>query len=340
MSSFFGLDFGSSSIKVVQSELFGAKGYQVRALGLVQNPVGTVSFEDPRVSGKLVPAVKQVMAEAGIHDKRAVISIPEAKTFSRVVEMPNMTDAELSTAVTWEAEQFVPIPVSEVEIDYVVVKRPPKGSDQKMLVYLVAAPKKYLQAMVDFVLSVGIEPIAVESEMVAVARAFTFGATQGASLIVHVGAMTSVMAVVEGDSLLFTHVTDVGGVAMTRSIAQSLQLPVAQAEEYKRTYGMDEAQLEGKVRQALLLVNESLVSDMRKAMEHIGTKYSTNIARIYLSGGGAYLPAFSQYISSQFGGMEVLLGDPFVSAKPGRGVTIPNARAVYSVAAGLSVRAF
>lgn len=338
--AYFGLDFGSSSIKVVQSELLGTKGYRVNAIGLVQNPVGVLTFDDPRVQGKLAQAVKQVISQAGIHDKRVVVSIPESRAYSRVIEMPNMSDAELSTAVTWEAEQFVPIPVAEVEIDYVVVKRPPKGSDQKMLVYLVAAPKKYLQSMIDFLLSIGVEPVAVESEMVAVSRVFTIGGAQGASMILHIGAQSTVLAVVDGDALLFTHVSNAGGVAMTRSISESLKLPIAQAEEYKRTYGLDEAQLEGKVRQSLLLVFDGLITDMRKAMEHIGARYSTNVSRVVLSGGGAYMPGLSQHLSGVFGGMEVSLGDPFMSAKPARGVVIPNERTVYSVAAGLSVRAF
>lgn len=338
--AYFGIDLGTSSIKVVQAELMGTRSYRVSGVGLVQNPAGVVAFDDPRVSGKLAQAIKQVITQAGIHDKRAVVAIPELKCYSRIVEMPNMSEAELATAVKWEAEQFVPIPVAEVELDYVVVRRPPKGSEQKMLVYLVAAPKKYLQAMVDFLLSLGIEPVAVESEMVAVARIFTMVGLPGTSMIVHIGAQSSVMAVVEGESLLFTHASSVGGVAMSRAISESLKLPAAQAEEYKRVYGLDGAQLEGKVREALLLVCESLVGDLRKAVEHSATKYATNVVRIILSGGGAYLPAFAQQLSSVFGGLEVVLGDPFVNAKPARGVTIPNERTVYSVAAGLAVRSF
>jgi Tfp pilus assembly PilM family ATPase len=93
-----------------------------------------------------------------------------------------MSDAELASAVTWEAEQFVPIPVAEVEIDYSVIKKPPKGvSGEPMLVYLVAAPKKYLQSLVDFLVLTGIEPVAVESEMVAVSRAFSLGGNTGSS---------------------------------------------------------------------------------------------------------------------------------------------------------------
>ena len=77
---------------------------------------------------------------------------------------------------------------------------------------------------------------------------------------------------------------------------------------------------------------------MRKAMEHFGAKYSSNIARIVLSGGGAYMPSLSTYLGTMFGGVEVLIGDPFMYARPARNVTIPNERAVYSVAAGLALR--
>jgi len=338
--SYFGLDLGSSSIKVVQAEILGTRSFRVKGVGLVQNQAGVVAFDDPRVTTKLSQAVKQVLAQAGIHDKRAVVAIPESRAYTRVVELPNMSDTELATAVKWEAEQFVPIPVAEVETDYVVVRRPPRGSDQKMLVYLVAAPKKYLQGMVDFLVTLGIEPVAVESETVALSRAFTLGGVQGASLILHIGAQASVLSAVEGESLLFSHVSNIGGVAMTRSVVDSLKLPVAQAEEYKRTYGLDGAQLEGKVRTALLLVFDSLVAEMRKAMEYMASRYSTNVARVIVTGGGAYLPGLPEYLSQAFGGIEVLTGDPFLNAKPARGITLPNERTVYSVAAGLSIRGF
>src|SRR3989339_1196429 len=124
MSSYFGLDIGSSSIKVVQSSLLGAKGFVLNNIGLVQNPGGSVDFTDQRLTAKLGPAIKQAMTEAGIRDKRVVVSVPESRAYSRIVEMPNMSDAELSSAVNWEAEQFIPLPVAEVEIDYTVVRRP------------------------------------------------------------------------------------------------------------------------------------------------------------------------------------------------------------------------
>lgn len=342
MSTYFGLDFGNSSIKIVQAAGVSPAGYTVTGIGLVQNPAGSVDFLDKTVTNKLAGAVKQLFTESGIKEKRAVLSVPESKVYSKIVKMPAMSEAELSSAVKWEAEQFVPVPVSEVEIDYQVVQEKVKSEEgDQALVYLVAAPKKLLQAMVDFALSLGIEPIAIESEMVAVARSLTFGAKpEGATLIIHMGALSTVMGIVEAESLLFAHYMNTGGVAFTRAVSQSLTLPIAQAEEYKRTYGMDASQLEGKVRESLTLVLESLSTEVKKAIEFHASENGARVTRIALSGGGAYLPELSAYFGAKFEGMEIVLGDPFAYGKAGRGVTIPNEKAAYSVAAGLALRVF
>lgn len=341
MSGYFALDIGSSTIKVMQSSLMGSKAYTVEAVGLALNPAGSVDFLNPAVIAKIGPAVKALLTETKIRDHRVVVSVAEARVYSRILSMPVMSEAELSSAIKWEAEQFVPIPVSEVELDFSIISQAEgPGTDKKMLVYLVAAPKKYLQALVDMLVAIGLEPIAVESEMVAVSRALTFGITSATTLIVNIGAMSSVLAIVEASALTFSYVTESGGVALTRALSQSLSLPLPQAEEYKRTYGLDPAQLEGKIRTGLLIVLDSVVSEMRKAMEyHLSTR-GTHVGRIVLTGGGAYLPQLTNHLSQIFGGIEVVVGDPFAQAKPGRGVVIPRERAVYGVVAGLSLRVF
>jgi type IV pilus assembly protein PilM len=341
MTAYFGLDIGSSSIKVTQSSLMGAKAFTVVANGLIMNPAGSVDFTNPEVVAKVGPAVKKLLAETKINEKRVVVSVAESRVYSRILVMPQMSEAELASAIKWEAEQFVPIPVTEVELDFSILEQQVAGTtDKKMLVYLVAAPKKYLQSMVDFLTGIGLEPIAVESEMVAVSRALTFGATPSTSLVLHMGAMSSVLAIVDGTSLSFSYVTESGGVSLTRALAQSLSLPLPQAEEYKRTYGLDPAQLEGKVRSGLQIILDTVVNEIRKAMEYHLSSRKNRVTRIVLSGGGAYLPQFSGYLSEVFGGIEVVVGDPFATAKAGRGITLPRERAVYSVSVGLSQRVF
>jgi len=341
MITYFGLDIGSSSVKVTKSNLMGTKAFGVEAIGLAVNPVGSVDFANPNVVSRLGLTVKQLLKETKIREKRVVVAIPESRVYSHILTMPTMSEAELDSAIKWEAEQFVPVPVSEVELDFSIIEQQVSGStDKKMLVYMVAAPKKYLQSMVDFLVGVGLEPIAIESEMVAVARALTFEQTKATSLIVHIGAMSTVLSIVDRSSLSFSYVIESGGVALTRALAQALSLPLPQAEEYKRTYGLDETKLEGKVRMGLLVVLEVIVGEIRKAMEFHLSSRKSSVSRIVLSGGGAYLPGFGAYLSTVFGGLEVIVGDPLFLAKPGRGLNFPRERAVYSVAVGLSQRVF
>jgi type IV pilus assembly protein PilM len=151
MTAYFGLDIGSSSIKVTQSSLMGTKAYSLDAIGLAMNPAGSVDFTNGEVVSKLGPVIRQLLSEAKIREKRVVVSVAESRVYSRILSMPVMSEAELSSAIKWEAEQFVPIPVAEVELDFSIVAQPTAASaDKKMLVYLVAAPKKYVQALVTF----------------------------------------------------------------------------------------------------------------------------------------------------------------------------------------------
>lgn len=340
MSQYFGLEFGSSSIKVAQVDLMGVKSFVVNALGVATNSAGSLDFTDQTVTTKLAGSLKKLLAEAGIKERRVVVAIPESHVFSRIIEMPMMSEAELSSAINWEAEQFVPIPIAEVELDYSIVDDGKNNKDRKMLVYLVAAPKKKLQAMVDFLISVGLDPIAVESEMVAISRSLSFLPSTGPTLIVSMGALSTLIGILKDSALLFSYVTQLGGVAFTRSLSQSLQLPLPQAEEYKKTYGLNPNELEGKVRSGLLIALGQIVDEMRKAMEYYATVHGERISRILVTGGGAYLPGLVPYLSEEFGGVEVVVADPLAVGRAGRGLVLPKDRASLAVALGLAQRTF
>lgn len=340
MSNYFGLDIGASTIKVCQAQPMGAQ-YRLQAIGMASNPTGTIDFSKPEFSAQISAALKQLMKETGIKEKRVVVAVPETHVYSRVIEVPVMSDTELSSAIKWEAEQFVPVPVDQVEMDYTVVKRPPKGSTtEKMLVYLVASQKTYLQSYVDFLVTLGLEPIAVESETIALSRGLA-GVTAGStSLILHVGALSSSLSIVSEGSLFFSYTTPSGGVALTRALSQNLSLPLSQAEQYKRTYGLDKTQLEGKVAQSLLVVLQTVMSEMRKAFKFFSSTYGSEVQKIVLSGGGAYLPDFLSQMSEQFPGIEIVVADPFVNVKPNKDVVVPEERAVYGPVVGLALRTF
>lgn len=340
MSQYFGLEFGSSAIKLAQVTLTGPKTFVLEAVGKVGNSAGSLDFTDQGVTAKIAGSLKKLLAETRVREKRVVVSIPESQVYSRIVEMPQMSEAELSSAIGWEAEQFVPIPIAEVEMDYSIVDNGQKSADKKMLVYLVAAPKKQLTAMVDFLIGLGLDPIAVESEMVAIARAMSFLPSQTATMVVSLGALSTLIGIIKDSALLFSYVANIGGVAMTRSLAQGLNLPLPQAEEYKKTYGLKANELEGKVRNSMLIAVNQVTDEIRKAMEYHATTHGERIGRIFLTGGGAYLPDLVPFLSAEFSGVEVLVADPLSVAKVAKGVVIPKEHSELTVAIGLAQRMF
>lgn len=336
--SFFGLDIGSSSFKVAKLTPLGGV-FMVNGIGATTNPAYTADLSDPTAKQKAVDSVKKLLSDMKMKERRVVVGIPESRVYSRVLTLPIMSDVELESAMKWEAEQFVPVPISEVELDYSMIRRGDgdKGAST-MLVYLIASSKKYLTSVVDFVTSVGLEPIAIESEMVAITRVIAYSKLQGSSMILHVGSSATLIGIVENESLLFAYVVPVGGVAMTRALSQALTFTLPQAEEYKRTYGLDGRQFEGKVKNVLVGVVSSLLVEIHKALEYHATQHKMRIGRMILSGGGAYLPELSAYLSGEFPGIEVVVMDPFAKAKLAGSMKLPVDRASYAVATGLALR--
>ena len=122
---------------------------------------------------------------------------------------------------------------------------------------------------------------------------------------------------------------------MTRAVENMLSLPVQQAEEYKRTYGLDQQYFQGKVQAALLPVVKSMVEQIQKAMQYYSSQFpQESVQRVYLSGGTSQLPGFVSYAASILG-VEVLLVSPFANLT---GSIPASNQAAYSVCRGLITR--
>jgi type IV pilus assembly protein PilM len=160
--------------------------------------------------------------------------------------MPVLSDDELASAIKWEAEQYVPIPLTEVTLDWQVIFRPKTPApDSKMEVFLVAAPMKVVNKYLKILKMANLRPIAVETDIIAIARSLVGNNPYSpTTLIVNIGASTTDLSIVRVGAIAFTRSIATGGTAFARSIAQDLGFELPQAEEYKKTYGLDETKLE------------------------------------------------------------------------------------------------
>ena len=334
MPAYFGLDIGSSSIKIL--ELKGNK--KVEAVGVVVNPVGKSNVDlSAEQKSRLVETVKSLVKESGVKSRNVVLSIPESLVFSRILKLPIMSSPELASAIKWELDQVVPFPPNEIETSWVVIDKPKKKiGNEKMKVFVVAVPKKVTESYVRFLSLTGLEPERIENEVLSLARGlFGFTADKGVSLVLDVGASSTKMVVVEKEQIYLSHVVPLAGMAMTRMISEAFKVPINQAEQYKRVYGVEKQQVEGKIYNVLVGLIDSLVVEIKKVMANFSnTEKDKRIEKIVLIGGGAFLKGFTGVLVEKTG-LDVVTGDPFGSIEVPE--KIKASGAVFATSLGLAI---
>src|SRR3989344_3801748 len=169
----FGLDIGRTYVKVVQVRVDGEKK-TLMAAATVPVTVDGMKSEAAEDLKKVSAAIENCVRSAKVSAERCVVSIIESQAVTRLIEMPNLTDKELSAAISWEADQYIPLPMKDVNLHYIVVSRPQLATGTgKMQVLLVAAPKRVIKKYTDIVRSANLTIVALETESSALARALT-----------------------------------------------------------------------------------------------------------------------------------------------------------------------
>lgn len=316
---FFGLDFGSHTLKAVELTKHG-EDFHLMAFGSTPTPAGVVLSESELDQKELVKAIGHLVKEIGIKNRNVATAFPESQIFTRVIEIPAMSEKELASAIRWEAEQYVPMPLSDVKISWMVLEKgktqKAKGKSEngtvKMKVLLVAAPLTLIDRYMKIMRLSGLTPIAFETEIVAIARAFSPKKDQvPPTMIVSIGASTTDLCIVDRGIIQFTRSIGTGGVALARAVAQELGFEMTQAEEYKKSYGLLENQLEGKIMNTIKPVFDVIVNEIDRARLSYQTHQATSVMkRVVLTGGSAQLPGIVVYLAENLG-VEVQIGNPW-----------------------------
>ena len=333
MPAFFGLDIGSSSVKLVQ-----LSGKTVAISAIAANPVGKVGVDlVPVEQASLTETVKNMLAANKIKTKRCVVAIPESLVFTRVMLFPVMSSPELATAIRFEAEQVIPYPIDKLELSWVVLYKPKNAlSGEKMRVLVVAVPTKTSNAYVNFMDTLGLEVVRVENEIISVTRSLvTARKLSGVSLIADLGFSNTKFVIADTSQIYTNYLSSLGGMAFTRIIADTFKLPINQAEEYKRNYGLDKGQFEGKLFAAVTPVLAGLIGDVKKVLNSYLASYpERKVDRIILTGGGAYLKGLVAEVTEQTG-LEVVIGNAFDGLKVAENMA--GFGPIYATAVGLAV---
>lgn len=310
--SFFGLDIGVSHIKVVWLSKEG-NIEKLLAAGSIPTPIGGFANGEDVSINSVADAIKKLVKDTKIQTKNVNIALPEAKIFTRVIEMPPISDDEISSAIKWEAEQYIPLALEDVNMDWQVISRPENPTtNSKMEVLLVAAPKKLIENYIKVVEKSDLVPVAMEPQTLATVRSSVEGSKDSpTSIILEIGSEESQLIIVSNGVMMFIRTVSTGGNAITRAIAQKFGLEFIQAEEYKKTYGIDKDSFDGKLVETIQPIVDIWVTEIKRAITFYQSKKQDDIVkRLILSGGSSLLAGFIRYVTEVLS-IETQISDPW-----------------------------
>ena len=242
--SYVGLDIGSNQIKVAELRKAGT-GVEVIALGV--GPTPPEAFENSLIvdAQLLGQAVKNLLKQSGIRTTDCVSSVGgQSAVVVRVIDLPQMSPAELAETMKYEVERQVPFAANEVIMDYQTIDRPEGYAEgQNMDVLLAVAQQDMVDRHVEMLFAAGLKPKAIDVEPLAAGRTLLDLGPQLAQqightvAIVNIGASNTDVGIFRDKLLTFPRTLPLGGDALTRAIADALQVDNATAEQYKCDVG-------------------------------------------------------------------------------------------------------
>lgn len=339
MSTSVGIDIGSHTIKLIELTKLGTQ-YSLVAAGSAPTPPKALISPLAADTEAVAHALSKLMKDAGVKTTEVNIALPESKVFTRVIEVPQLSTRELASAIKWEAEQYIPLPLAEVNLDFTVLRESSQTGTGKMDVLLVAAPKSLLERYLNILELANLEAVGAETEIIATSRALGRSfPTAKTVMVVSLGAQTTDLAILDGGVLSFTRSVSAGGEALSRALAQGLEFSLSQAEEFKKTYGLERDKLEGKIVAAVKPIMDTIIGEIKRATAFYQEKHKDSpVQALLVSGGTAKLPGMVVYLAEATG-MEVQVANPWVGITKDQRFHVLDAEGPnFSVAVGLALR--
>lgn len=341
-----GLDISDRSIKFIQFS-GGRDAVRIETFGSAALQEGVVvdgEVKDPEQLAGALASLK-VKGSGIFRDRFVAASLPEEKSFLRVIRIPRVKLEQLENSVRWGLEENIPMPLEEVYFDYEVVRQ---GEPDHIDVLTVAFPRAIVDSYTDALRAGNFTPIALELESQSLARALVDRQHPYYSrVLVDIGASRTSFALIAEGTIALTSTIRLSGRDFTKAIADTFGLSHDEAEKIKLEAGLREDLYEGQVKTVLQPFMETLVKEMEKHMEfyrdHMSVRHGApmDIDSVVLTGGDGNLIGLDAYLAKSLR-KPVLVGDPFSGLKPFFGnyiPSIPRQEALqFTTAVGLGMR--
>lgn len=308
----FGLEISGNSLKILE---LGKKGSQftLKACHNTPLPKGLVvndAITDLKTFDYLLHTALQKPQLGKVGSSYVVASLPESKSFVRVIQIPQMSDSEAENAVPYEAESFIPLPIDQVYLDWQKIG----NVGEKMNILMIASPKDFVDKYLEFLDKAGLKPVALEVESQSCHRALIAPGSDETTLIIDIGASRSSLLMVEAGNLQFTSTIPIAGNTFTESIAKSLGVASAKAEEIKKKVGLSNTPEYPNIQTASLPALNNLTEEIKNILRFHGEHSEKTVSQVLLTGGGAAMKNLAEILGEQLrdaGVAQTLVADPW-----------------------------
>ena len=299
VGDFFALDIGTNAVRVVQLAPAGPDGWNLVHFGYAPLDEKTSSSSSPESQRKLGEIIMTAVGQSGIKTKNVVVGLPSNKTFTTVIEVPIMPDNELRNTIKYQVDQYIPMAVNEAKVDWASLGT--SLHDPKMQEVLIASTaNSYAEERLEFVESLGLNVIGAEPDPLAMIRSLLPDGIPDARLIIDVGEQSTDLAITFGDSPRLVRTIPTGVRSLVKAAVQNLNVQEDQARQFILKFGLAPDRLEGQVYRAIESTLDGFATELTKSIKFFQTRYpSTSVGGIMLSGYGAIVPGFPEYVSSK-----------------------------------------
>jgi len=344
--NFIGIDIGTSSIKVV--ELKGGKSKTLSNYGILSSDYfireayqdrepGTLAIDESVVSEVL----SSILKEAKIKSKDAFFAIPDYATFFTTFNLPTMSESEIPQAVKYEAPRRIPLPLSEVTLDWQIIKGgPSKGGRAPVRILLVAVPNELIAQYQKIANSVGLKIVALEAEVFALVRALIkYQDKSNVVCLVDIGDRSTTITIVAQGILKASYSFDVSGEDFTNVISEQFKIEKKKAETIKKIYGFTDQ--EPSIKKIIMPVGEAILGKIKSIFDEVYLEDKERVDKVILAGGGSGLIGFADYLSTELD-LPVELANPFldIAYPPTLEDTLKKLGFGFTIAVGMALRGF
>lgn len=338
VSEFFGLDIGSTAIRLV--ELHGS-GPQKSLVRYAYVPIdGRLAVSDAKADQqKLAAAINELVTQSRVETRNVAVGLPSLRVFTTVADIDKVPGNELAKAIHYQADALIPTPVEESKIDWALIGDSPKEAN-KLEIVLSSIPNAFIEQRLDLLESIGLNVIAFEPDNLALVRALVAPDVATPQVIIDIGRQSTDIVITMQGAPRLTRAIPTGAEAIVKAAAQNLSIDDKQAEQFVFKFGLSKDKLEGQVYQAIIGTVDVITNEIDKSVKFFQGRYvQTKLDRVIVTGSASVIPDLPLYIANKFG-LNVEIGNAWrnVAYSSDRQNELAALSNQFGVAAGLAER--